>query len=96
MTSKTYIPAIDQWFVNKEQYLTWRAAWKEAYAKLSAEIRAHKKDRGDKELDCSARAYAQGCAAIKRKKAAFLLEVRKESKLEAQRQYQAAKIAVTA
>lgn len=90
MTPKTQIPAIDKWFVNKDSYLAWRTAWKEAYARLSAEIKEHKKDRKS-DPDPIVRSFAQGSAAIKRKRAAYLLEVRKESKLEAQRQYQAAK-----
>jgi hypothetical protein len=89
MIPKTHNPVIDKWFNGREEYVNWRIAWKEAYAKLSAEIKAHKKERTD--ANPAVRCIGQGYAALKRVSAKHYMEVRKESKIDAQRQYLANK-----
>lgn len=88
-TPQTDCPIVNSWFTNKETYLAWRAAWKKAYAQLAEEIREHKRDMRDK--DPMVRAGGQWRRHAARKKAAYMIEVRKNSKIEAQRQYLAAK-----
>lgn len=68
-------------FTNKETYLAWRAKWRAEYAKLSETIHMCKQRQNH-----SSREFY-------RKQAREMLEVRKASKLEAQRQYLAAKAA---
>lgn len=68
-------------FTNKETYLAWRAEWRAEYADLSQTIRQCRIDR-----DRSGREFY-------RTRAREMMEVRKESKIEAQRQYLAAKAA---
>ena len=78
-------------FTNKAEYLTWRSQWKAEYAALSNEIREAKKDRKSKDKN------EQSCAQVEcwllRKKANAMLKKRKESKVQAQAQYLAAKAA---
>jgi len=59
-------------FTNKEEYLAYRSAWKVKYAKLSNEIREWKNTYRHNELKTIATA---------------MLEERKWSKIEANRQY---------
>jgi hypothetical protein len=66
-------------FTNKETYLAWRTKWRAKYAKLSETIRECKRDRNR-----SGREFY-------RRQACGMMEVRKASKVEAQRQYLAAK-----
>lgn len=68
-------------FTNKETYLAWRAEWRAKYADLSQTIRQCRIDH-----DRSGREFY-------RVRAREMMEVRKESKIEAQRQYLAAKAA---
>jgi hypothetical protein len=82
---------ISKWFANKDEYLAWRAAWRAEYQALSESIREYKRDRKDR--DPAIRASAQYSCWAYRKEATALLETRKRSKLEAQRQYLAAKAA---
>ena len=62
---------------------------KKAYANLSEDIRGFKKDMRDK--DHGVRASGQWQREAARKRAAAMIEVRKQSKVEAQRQYLTAK-----
>jgi hypothetical protein len=68
-------------FTSKETYLAWRAEWRAKYAELSKTIRQCRIDH-----DRSGREFY-------RTRAREMMEVRKESKVEAQRQYLAAKAA---
>jgi len=68
-------------FTSKETYLAWRAEWRAKYADLSQTIRQCRIDH-----DRSGREFY-------RTRAREMMEVRKESKVEAQRQYLAAKVA---
>lgn len=74
-------------FTTKAQYLVWRTAWKENYAALTKEIRETKAKRKDK--DPLMRGGAQYTCWRLRQQATAMLEQRKQSKIEAQRQYQA-------
>jgi len=76
---------IKQWFTNKNEYLIWRTAWKENYAALAKEIRLNKAAR--KGEDAATRSICQWRCCLLRREAAALLEQRKQSKIEAQRQY---------
>lgn len=82
---------LNKWFNNKEEYLAWRAEWRAQYAQLTQDIREHKLQRKDRDpaTRSSAQYYCWSC----RKEATALLELRKKSKIEAQRQYLAAKAA---
>lgn len=95
-------------FTDRASYLAYRAKWKADYAALSARIRDLKfcrkpKNRGTERwdraklaegnavyFDCS---WAQGVAAILRRKATIMLEDLKLAKIEAKRQYEEAKLA---
>jgi len=88
-----YSPIIEKPFTGKAEYLAWREAWRKHYALLSEQIREEKRER--KNPDASLRACAQYHCWSLRQEATALLELRKKSKIEAQRQYLAAK-AVTA
>jgi len=68
-------------FNSKETYLAWRTQWRKEYADLSQTIRQCRIDH-----DRSGREFY-------RTRAREMMEVRKESKVEAQRQYLAAKVA---
>jgi ferredoxin-thioredoxin reductase catalytic subunit len=83
---------LNKWFKNKEEYLAWRAAWRAEYQALSESIREQKCNRKDR--DPAIRSSAQCFCWRYRQEAAALLETRKRSKLEAQRQYLAAKAAL--
>jgi len=72
-------------FTTKAAYLVWRTAWKENYAALTKEIREAKTSRKDK--DASVRGCAQFTCWRLRQQATEMLAQRKQSKLEAQRQY---------
>lgn len=72
-------------FTTKAQYLVWRTAWKENYAALVKEIREYKATR--KSPDAGLRACAQYNCWRLRREATQMLEQRKQSKIEAQRQY---------
>lgn len=76
-------------FTNKAQYLVWRTAWKENYAALSKEIRLNKAAR--KSEDAAIRSGCQYTCWYQRREAAQMLEQRKQSKIEAQRQYLASR-----
>lgn len=82
---------LNKWFTNKEEYLAWRAEWRAQYAQLTQDIREHKLQRKDR--DPATRSSAQYYCWKCRKEATELLELRKKSKVEAQRQYLAAKAA---
>lgn len=84
---------LNKWFKNKEEYLAWRAAWRAEYQALSESIREQKRLRKEAS-DASIRSSAQCFCWRYRQEAAALLETRKHSKLEAQRQYLAAKVAL--
>jgi hypothetical protein len=87
---KTDCPIVNKGFTTKETYLAWRAAWKALYAGLTVDIQQLKRDR--KEGGPETRSSAQWQLALRyRPKARGLLELRKQSKEEAQRQYLAAK-----
>jgi len=86
--------AQNKWFTNKAEYLAWRTEWRAQYAELSENIREQKLSRKDK--DALIRASAQCFCWRYRQEATALLELRKKSKVEAQRQYLAAKQTVTA
>lgn len=72
-------------FTDKPTYLAWRTAWKENYRELAAEIREYKATR--KSTDAGLRSQAQYQCWRLRQEAAEMLEQRKQSKIEAQRQY---------
>ena len=72
-------------FTTKAQYLVWRTTWKENYAALTQEIRKAKIQRKDK--DALMRGGAQYTCWRLRQQATEMLEQRKQSKIEAQRQY---------
>ena len=76
---------IKQWFTNKNEYLIWRTAWKENYAALAKEIRLNKAAR--KSEDPAIRSGCQYQCWRQRHEASAMLEQRKQSKIEAQRQY---------
>jgi hypothetical protein len=82
---------LNKWFTSKEEYLAWRAEWRAQYAQLTQDIREHKLQRKDRDpaTRSSAQYYCWSC----RKEATALLELRKKSKIEAQRQYLATKAA---
>lgn len=82
---------LNKWFTNKEEYLAWRAEWRAQYAQLTQDIREHKLLRKDR--DPATRSRAQYYCWSGRKEATALLELRKKSKVEAQRQYLATKAA---
>lgn len=84
-----YSTTIDKWFTNKTEYLAWREAWRKHYALLSEQIREEKRER--KNPDAGLRACAQCHCWSLRQEATAILELRKKSKIEAQRQYLAAK-----
>lgn len=69
-------------FTNKETYLAWRTEWRAQYAELTQTIRQCRIDH-----DRSGREFY-------RVQARKMMEVRSESKVEAQRQYLAAKAAL--
>ncbi len=78
-------------FTNKETYLAYRSEWKAKYQALSQEIRELKTDINETQR---AKGYAgsmQYSLLKKRALATAMLEERKESKVEAQRQYLASK-----
>jgi hypothetical protein len=78
-------------FKTKEEYLAYRSAWKAEYKQLSYEIRETKKDI--RELMRN-REYAGGLQSSlirQRAEATAMLEELKLAKVEAQRQYLAAK-----
>lgn len=85
-----YTPIIEKGFTNKAEYLAWRNAWRKHYALLTTEIREEKKRR--KSPDASERGSAQYTCWRYRQEATRLLELRKQSKVEAQRQYLATKV----
>lgn len=80
---------LNKWFTNKTEYLAWRTEWRAKYAELSENIRQQKLNRKDK--DPMIRSSAQCFCWSYRQEATVLLEIRKNSKVEAQRQYLAAK-----
>lgn len=87
---KTDCPIVNKGFTNKETYIAWRTAWKALYAQITKDIQQLKRDRRDGGPET--RATAQWELALRyRPKARELLELRKQSKEEAQRQYLAAK-----
>jgi hypothetical protein len=86
MFKTDHLPVVNKGFTDKESYLTWRTAWRAHYAELTKAIRKHKAAR--KLPDAEARELAQCWCAVYRKEAAALLAQRKQSKIEAQRQYQ--------
>ena len=90
MFKTDHLPIIDKGFTSKESYLTWRTAWQAHYAELTKAIRAQKHLRSHT-AEAEARSTAQCWCYLLRRDAVALLEKRKWSKLEAQRQYQAAK-----
>ena len=78
-------------FTNKETYLAYRSEWKANYKNLSQEIRALKVEINETQR---AKGYAgsmQYQLLKLRKQATAMIEERKESKVEAQRQYLATK-----
>ena len=85
---------IEKSFTTKAEYLVWRATWRAAYKELTKEIREAKVDRKSK--DATIRSMAQYQCFSLRKAATFMLEHRKNSKVEAQRQYLVAKATATA
>jgi len=82
---------LNKWFTNKEEYLAWRAEWRAQYAQLTQDIREYKLLRKDR--DPASRSHAKYRCWACRKEATALLELRKKSKIEAQRQYLATKAA---
>ena len=72
-------------FNSKSTYIAWRKAWKENYAELAQQIRMHK--QGRKSKDAAQRSYSQYQCWRLRREAVAMLEQRKNSKVEAQRQY---------
>ena len=86
-----YSPIIEKWFTNKDQYLTWREAWRTHYLLLTEQIRQEKRDR--KNPDPALRSMAQWHCVSLRQEATTLLTLRRNSKVEAQRQYLALKAA---
>lgn len=76
-------------FTDKATYLVWRKTWKETYAELTKEIRLNKAAR--KNTDPAIRSGCQYLCWRQRHEAAKLLEQRKQSKIEAQRQYLASR-----
>jgi hypothetical protein len=84
-----YTPTIEKPFNGKTEYLAWREAWRKHYALLTEQIREQKLARKDK--DPSVRSSAQCVCWMLRQEATALLEKRKQSKIEAQRQYLASK-----
>lgn len=76
-------------FTDRASYLTWRTAWKENYRQLTQDIRDAKKER--KNPDASCRASAQYSCWRLRAQATAMLEQRKASKIEAQKQYLASR-----
>lgn len=76
-------------FTDKSSYFTWRAHWCINYAALSERIRELKAQRKDR--DATIRSVAQHQAWACRKRAQQMLEERKQSKVQAQAQYRAAK-----
>lgn len=90
-----YSARLEKWFTNKAEYLEWRAAWRAHYALMAEEIRECKQLRKTAP-DPEDRGHAQYRRQQLRAEAAGLMEIRKNSKLEAQRQYLAAKAAATA
>jgi len=83
MTLKTpELDIINKSFVNKAEYLVWRAAWRTYYRQLSELIRQTKLERkGDHA------ALAQWRCHCLRQEAQALLVIRRNSKELAQRQY---------
>lgn len=72
-------------FTNKETYLAYRSNWKAEYKTLSQEIRALKAQMRESGHQIT---WTEFSALAKLKaKATAMIEERKESKVEAQRQY---------
>jgi len=71
-------------FTDRETYLAWRARWRLSYANLSQTIRECRKEK-----QLGARQYY-------RVKAREQMEIRKQSKIQCQEQYLAAKAAAAA
>jgi hypothetical protein len=69
-------------FTNKNQYITWRANWRQQYNALSSIISALKKERADK--DSAVRAGAQSALHYRRLEACKLMELRAASKVRSQ------------
>lgn len=90
MFKTDYLTVINKGFTDKESYLTWRTAWRAHYAELTKAIRAQKRLRREAP-DAAERSIAQCRCHLFRQDAVALLKQRKESKIEAQRQYQAHK-----
>lgn len=86
---------LNKWFTNKEEYLVWRAAWRENYKALSQQIRETKQERHTTK-DAHTRAWSSYQCYCLRLKAKAQMEIRENSKVEAQRQYLAAKAAMEA
>jgi hypothetical protein len=87
------IPHFTFTFTTKEQYLEFVADWKHDYAKLSADIREGKKEMRETMRN---RQYAGGTQNWLRSSAAEatdMIAMRKAAKVEAQKQYLAAKAA---
>ena len=90
-------------FTTKAEYIAWRTEWRANYAALSIQIREWKTKRKGKIAPLASSAKTYYCASeqslaqcqcwILRKKAQQMLEDRKQSKVQAQSQYLAAKTA---
>lgn len=95
-------------FTNKQEYLAYRSNWKSEYAKLSQDIRNAKfcqwycslgEKRTTPELTAryeEIKGYTHWSIPSLKHQARTMLEERKASKVEAQRQYLAAKQAMAA
>ena len=74
-------------FTNKETYLAYRSEWKAEYKSLAKEIRTLKADINETQRAKGYAGYMQYALLKKRATATAMLEERKASKVEAQRQY---------
>ena len=74
-------------FTNKETYLAYRSNWKATYNKLSQEIRALKVSINETQREKGYAGSMQYQLLKLRKQATAMIEERKASKIEAQRQY---------
>lgn len=77
-------------FISKQEYLTWRAAWREEYRKITEEIRGYKRDlRGKPHTFESSTKQMQ--LHVARVEATRMIEQRIQSKKDANASYLAAK-----
>jgi hypothetical protein len=76
-------------FTNKETYLAYRSNWKSEYNELSKQIRALRTETRESGHQITSSEFYELYKL--REKATAMLEERKASKVEAQRQYLAAK-----